>query len=239
MKFVGTIATNLSGSLAGLTASRARGGINYFRARSAPTNPASARQDVIRSAVATLTAMWSQLGLSDWISWRVFASNVLKTDGLGQEYTAPGISWFVGANVGRIQAGQSIVTAAPNVYTRAEQPVPEGSAMDLGTSEGSISGTFEGPADDDGFVAVYIGRPTNAGVEFYDGPWRFVGIASFDAAAQTWELNIDAGTDAEGVYAGPYGAIAAGDAVRLRLVTYYDDGRYSSGVQSLVTVGTI
>lgn len=58
MKCTSPLLENMSGTLGGAVASRARGGIAYFRALVIPTNPRTFLQTAIRSAVSSVSAAW-------------------------------------------------------------------------------------------------------------------------------------------------------------------------------------
>ena len=72
MLFKGLIATALSGSLDGITASRNRGG-QYFRKRATPTNPNSTNQQEVRAAMGALSSGWRLLTQDQRDNWTSYA----------------------------------------------------------------------------------------------------------------------------------------------------------------------
>src|SRR5689334_21753828 len=52
------LTTDLSGSVGGVTASKARGGVRYFRARVRPSNPRSGDQSRARLSLSSAAASW-------------------------------------------------------------------------------------------------------------------------------------------------------------------------------------
>lgn len=95
MKYTSAFVGDLSGSVGGLTASRARGGIDYFRFRATPTNPSTQRQQVVRGAIATLTDEWALLSQDERDTW------IQQAD----ESPTQGLNRYVAANVPRLQVG--------------------------------------------------------------------------------------------------------------------------------------
>jgi hypothetical protein len=61
MKCTSPLLENMSGKLGGSVASRARGGIAYFRALVIPTNPDTSMQKAAREAIASASARWRSI----------------------------------------------------------------------------------------------------------------------------------------------------------------------------------
>lgn len=149
MKFESAFVGDLSGSVGGLTASRARGGVDYFRFRATPTNPDTALQQTVRSALATLSQRWGgTLTQSERDSW------IAAADGSPKQ----GLNLYVAANTPRIQGGLDIVdeltgSAGTDVSTVVVSTV----------SAGAITVTFDNTDTwantDDAALMLYATRP--------------------------------------------------------------------------------
>lgn len=127
MKF-GTpiLTTELSGSLNGITASRARGGIGYFRTRVTPSNPRTYLQTVIRAILSGVAAAWRlTLTTPQRAAWTAIA----KT---GES----GIDRFTAANTQVMLGGSARVDAAPTSADLAWTSIPLSSQMLIGVSSG-------------------------------------------------------------------------------------------------------
>lgn len=74
MKYNGTIVTDLSGSMAGITASRNAGG-SYLKGKSNPTQPNTAAQSAAKSAFGSASSAYASLTAVLKSQWRNFAQN--------------------------------------------------------------------------------------------------------------------------------------------------------------------
>ncbi len=73
-----------SGSVAGLTFSRNKGG-NYLRGRAIPTNPNSPLQQAVRSIMSQLTANWlNVLTAIQRVAWETYAEERAQKEREGQ-----------------------------------------------------------------------------------------------------------------------------------------------------------
>lgn len=61
MKVISPLFSSMSGKLGGAVGSKARGGINYFRALVIPTNPSTLLQTAIRQAVQSVSSLWQNV----------------------------------------------------------------------------------------------------------------------------------------------------------------------------------
>lgn len=176
MKFKSALVTEASGSLGGMTASHNRGG-PYLRARTIPVNPASAFQQAVRNAMATLVVRWSQtLTALQRTGWETYADNVETTDTLGDKRKATALDWYLAGNVPRLQLSLSPVDAAPTVFTMATlTPVV---ITSITASTRILVMTFTNTdlwaATTGGALGIYISPPQSPGVTFYKGPYRFL-----------------------------------------------------------------
>lgn len=184
MKIKSPIISQASGSVAGLTGSHNQGGL-YFRARSVPTNPASAAQVAVRDAATVLVTAWgSVLTESQREAWRTYAANVPLTDTLGEQRTVSAIAHFVRSNVSRDQAGLPAVFDAPTTFDLGSFTTVDVSATaaDPYTVDVTFDDTDEWVGEDDSAMLVYLSRQQSPGIQFFAGPYR---LAASNIAGST------------------------------------------------------
>ena len=103
----------MSGSQGGTTASRGRAG-QYFRTRTMPTQPNTAKQTSVRTNLATASNAWgATLTDSQRTAWNDFATAFPITDRLGQTLQLTGQQAFVRLNSRLLNAGEAQITTAP------------------------------------------------------------------------------------------------------------------------------
>lgn len=149
MKFTPVFVEGLSGSVGGLTASRARGGVDYFRARAIPTNPNTARQQTVRQALSQLSQIWqSSLTTSERDSW-IFAADGTELQGL---------NLYQRSNVFRIQAGLTRVDELTGTGVINVSPVAVAQTIGSGRNV-TFDNTDTWATTDDAGLLVYATRP--------------------------------------------------------------------------------
>lgn len=174
MKIKSPLVSQVSGSVAGLTGAHNQGGL-YFRARSVPTNPASAQQVAVRDAATSLVTAWgSVLTDSQREAWRTYAANVPLTDTLGEQRATTGIAHYVRSNVPRIQAGLSRVDDAPTTFDLGSftTVTVTPTAADPYTVDVAFDDTDAWVSEDDAAMLVYLSRQQSPGIQFFAGPYR-------------------------------------------------------------------
>lgn len=232
MKIIPALTGPMSGKLGGMVASRNRGG-QYFRRKAVPVNPDTGRQVQVRSNFATLISLWNNvLTPAERESWTQWAANTPRIDSLGQMHVLTGQNAFVGSNSLRLLAGQALVKEITGPYNRGESssvaraefgnPVPIVVDMDM---------NYSAPASDDGDSLIFFGRPVNATVNFYKGPWRLAMAQSFTGT--TPSLNIEV---PDTVW--PW-SIPENSRLPIKIVNIFDDGRYTDGFSGLFDLGAI
>lgn len=181
MKFLSQLTTMTSGSVNGLTASHNRSG-QYFRAKVVPVNPSTINQQVIRNAFSELSIAWlNDLSQAQRDGWDLYADNVPVTDKLGQSINLTGQNMYIRSNVPRLQFDQiGTITAPrvdepPTIFTLAEV---DPSALLVMTAPNSGAITFNNGLawanENDAFMFPYSGRPVNASINFFGGPYRLM-----------------------------------------------------------------
>jgi len=167
----------MSGSIAGNTHARNRFG-NYIRARTKPVNPNTARQQVIRGLMSTLTTHWAQtLTAAQRTAWNLYASSVSMKNKLGEAVNLTGFNHYLRSNIAIVQAGGTRVDAGPTTF---ELPTKDPTfAVTISEAAQLLSITFDDAAAWAAAVGNYLiitgGLPQNAQRNFFAGPWRFAG----------------------------------------------------------------
>ncbi len=166
-----------SGSIGGAVASHNRFG-SYWRARTTPVNPQSQLQNIVRAAVGQLAQRWSNvLTALQRDAWEVYADAIVRQNKLGAQIKLTGFNMYMRSNVGRLQAGATVIDAAPGTLTLAPQDSTMTATVDEAGQEVSVS--FDTNLDwnnlDDAHMFLFMSRPHSAGSAFIGGPWRLIG----------------------------------------------------------------
>lgn len=232
MKIIPALTGPMSGKLGGMVASRNRGG-QYFRRKAVPVNPDSNLQTAVRSNFATLISQWNNLltpaERDSWIQW---AANTPRIDSLGQTHILTGQNAFVGSNSLRLQAGLTLVREITGPYNRGETVASASGDFINGPPVGiDLNTIFSAAASDDGDILIFFGRPQNQSVSFYKGPYRFTTAQPFAAAASMTLQVVD-----DTLF--PY-TIPENVNLPVRIVTVFDDGRYTDGYNGMISLGVI
>lgn len=230
MKFKSPVYSEASGSIAGLVYSHNRGGM-YTRARSTPTNPGTAQQQAIRTAVATLDNRWvNVLTAAQRAAWETYAVNTPMLDRLGEPRNVGAIGMYVRGNVPRVQSAiaEGIIDAGPTTFG-----LPDLSPIGATISEATqlISVTFEDTdvwLDEDGAaLCVYASRPKNPTINYFKGPFRYANKIEGDSITPLTSPQ---------TMAVPF-AVVQGQRVFVRGVMYRADARLSPEQFLTVDVG--
>jgi len=187
MLYKGVLVNQLSGSVAGVTASHNRGG-TYLRQRSIPTNPGTSPQAVARGIMSSLVNAWSgELTAAQRTAWSTWALNVPFTNRVGDQVNIGGLGAYVGANVPRLVAdavtGSTLgrVDDGPTVFNRGEgQPATLNAAAqpdDLSIAFNNADGWAN---EDGGAILVASAAPQAATVNFFKGPYRVCAVIEGD-----------------------------------------------------------
>lgn len=172
-----------SGKIGGVVLLRTTGGF-AIRALVTPVNPNTPQQSFIRATFADLSNRWvNTLNQAERDLWNVYALNTPLVGPLGTIRTVSGLNMYQRANVVRRQA-----TALPrqdiapiifdigefNTISNLGLGVPGNIGFDFTTTDAWAN-------EDDSALLVYVSRPQNASVEFFDGPYQLAGQVDGDA----------------------------------------------------------
>jgi len=242
MKVQPTMGSAYSGSLRGITASHNKGGL-YFRGRTVPTNPNTARQQAIRSVTGGLTQDWSDmLTEAQRQAWRDYAANVPVMDKLGNSINLSGINWFIKSIAPRKQANEAglstvpVTLVAPTIYNTGV------AALSIATFEGvfttppgtlTLTGTLSGTSDDDGDMLLYIAPPQTNGTRFYKGPYQLAATTAVASGASAFAFTT---IDLSSAWISDTVPVAGWDGlyIPIRLKMLFDDNRISQELRMLV-----
>lgn len=167
----------ISGSIGGTCHSHNRFG-TYVRNRSVPVNPNTDRQIAVRNIARSLSIAWQTvLTEAQRGGWEGYAQMIAWTGVLGTTSYLTGLNMYLRSNVVRMMNGLPSLPDAPTVFTLA----PAELALDVSASEATqqISVGFDDTEDwcseDGALQVVYMGRPVNASIKFFGGPYRLAG----------------------------------------------------------------
>lgn len=220
MKYKSALMTQASGSIAGMTASRNRGG-SYLRARVVPVNPNTERQGQARANMAQIVGAWSvDLSEADRDAWTAYAAATPVIDRLGDQLILTGQQMFIKTQLTRLIAGLGIVNAGPVTAGLATTPTLSGDPT-VDASSGIIYSVDVAGAAGTGTLVIYSSQPVPASRTAAHAVKSFAGV---DPAAT---VDVFAGTLAAATL--PY-TYSAGQKVRVSFVYLSDDGRVSAEV---------
>jgi hypothetical protein len=176
------LVTQMSGSIGGLTATRNRAGM-VLRARALPVNPGSAYQAVVRNHLSNLAAYWlSDLTAAQRAAWELYAQNTSMLGKLGDPVQLTGQQHFIRANAARLQASLTQVDDAPTDFVLAVGTLP-GAIGDAGDDQILVAfdNTDEWANEEGGALLVLGSPPQNVTINYYRGPYRYIGKVDGDA----------------------------------------------------------
>lgn len=182
MKFRSHVFADVSGSLAGSTFAKNKGGL-YTRARVAPVNPNTAAQVLVRGNLATLSALWASL-LDDAqrTAWAAYAAATPLSNAFGDPLVLSGQQMFLKVNALAALTDLGVLDDAPTTPGLADLG---GVTLTVTASSGNVrvdvTGDPQWIADDDGRLVVFQGPPQKPTINFFKGPFRF----AFHAAGNT------------------------------------------------------
>lgn len=223
--------TQASGSIAGVTYSRAKGGTLYRRARAIPVNPQTNNQTQVRDAMTQLVNRWiTTLTPAQRTGWNLYGQNTLVTNKLGDAVARSGQNWYIACNVPRVQedtklsGGLSIIDDAPAEFDRGDFTTPSISSIDttLGITL-AYTNTDDWANGQEGALLVFMGRPRNPSRLFFKGPYALVGSVIGDPTPPTSPLVINPATTASRAF-----PLVVGQAVDIVVAVTQTDGRIST-----------
>lgn len=177
MLFKGLLATSMSGKVDGVVASRNKGGA-YFRNRSMPVNPNTARQQTIRGRFGNLQTRWRDvLTAQQRTEWEGYATVTTKNNRIGDARVLQGKNWYTGGNILLADAGIAYVDDGPGDFGLADLTEPDNLSVDTAAQEldFDIDGSDPLFGEDGAALNVYISRPQPLSVNSYSGSFQLAG----------------------------------------------------------------
>lgn len=163
-----------SGSIGGSVYSHNRAGA-YIRARSVPVNPNTNRQVEVRNYVRSLAIAWQMtLTPAQRDSWNMYGAAIAWQNALGDLITLTGLNHYIRSNVPRLLCGLARIDDGPAFFELATAELALGATASEATQQVTV--TFDDTADwcseDESVQVIYMGRPQDSGIGFFNGPWR-------------------------------------------------------------------
>lgn len=202
MKFLGPPS---SGSARGDTFSRNRFG-QYCRNRATPVQPRTPSQLNQRARMSTNAAGWRALTDAQRSGWAALGSQISRTDSLGQVYTLNGFEAYCSVNNNKLDAGDSVVSAAPAIVTPGNLATV---TVTLTAAAFSIAYTAT-PLGAGVRLFIFISPQRSAGRSF-EGDYRLIAVT---AAAAASPANVLA------AYTAKFGVPVVGNRIFIKLETY-------------------
>jgi hypothetical protein len=152
-----------------------------------PTNPKSPRQILVRAALSDSVSFWNAMTDAQREAWNVYAAAIPYTDALGNTMYLTGNLMFKACWTAAKSLGVTPVTAAPTQLTRPGlDPTIVGTVT---ASTHTVSVAFDNAQAwaiaTGGYLGVYMGRPVAPTVNFFKGPYTFLGKISGAATPPT------------------------------------------------------
>jgi hypothetical protein len=183
----GPLVSEMSGKIGGVVFARNRTGM-YARKWSNPVQPDTDRQEAIRTIMGQAVMIWRNAAMDDYrAGWDEYAANVTMKNRMGEDVFLTGMQHFVrqymvAAQAQWLGATLPLKLAGPTIFDLGE--TDNTLEATVGVAAGlslAYDDTLEWNADGGGIV-VWMGRPRNATVNFFKGPWRACGYVDGDTA---------------------------------------------------------
>ena len=191
MALIDPLIGRMSGSVGNWVFSHNAGG-PYVRAKVTPTNPNSAAQQTVRSAVSSLTSRWLNILTTDQrADWATYAANVTVTNKLGNPIYIGALAHYVRSNVVRVQCGGgtgAIVDDAPSVFNLGEYTEPQITFTSYTAFTVTVDQGDAWYAEPASFMAVYVSRTQNPTINYFKGPYRKANIPVWGVGVGTLEV---------------------------------------------------
>ncbi len=181
-----TVVADPRGSVGGVTFSRNAGGA-YMRTRVTPTNPNTPNQQIVRSALAMLSARWVEiLTPTQRTAWDTYAQNVLMPNKHGDMINVGGIGMYIRSNVPRIQLGIPVAPIVDDAPTTFDLGMFGQLAIASVTASSSIALVIfdvndEWVDEDASHLLCYDGLSQNASINYFKGPYNLNGSEEGDS----------------------------------------------------------
>lgn len=169
----------MSGSIAGNTFARNRYS-NYVRTRTKPVNPRSVDQEKVRTSLGNLVQRWyNTLTAVMRTAWGNYAANVSMKNRLGETMNLSGFNMYIRSNLQLLRSGgYGYRDTAPIINELAEKDPTVTCTPDFSDQQISLvfDNTLPWAGEVGGLMWVYQGSPQSPTRNFFNGPWRYMGV---------------------------------------------------------------
>jgi len=164
---LGTIISDISGSIGGTTFSRNRSGL-IAKSKLPGKKTLTAKQQISRQDDAYLISLWNSLTFTEKMNWKTYADINTKTNRYGQVKTLTGFNWFISVTAALLYMEQEFSPDTPVGTVPAFLPA----LYCVVAEEGIVVGWAE-PIDSD-LVDLYIYStpPIKGTANFVNGAYR-------------------------------------------------------------------
>lgn len=169
MRFISSLVTQGSGVMGNLVVEKN----GVIRTRNIPTNPATAFQTAVRTALAAAAQAWRDIltGVQR-VGWNSYAATVVKKDVLGKNKVISGIDCYVAYSAAATQGGGAPISAPPALTGLAACPAVTAVVVD--DSANTATFTFADVVSDVLTLNLSLSPgPVSHGRASYAGPYRF------------------------------------------------------------------
>ena len=173
----GAVVGQISGSIAGTTFSRNRGG-TYIRNRSIPSLATSDAAMNAKNRLALVSQRFQALTQAQRDAWTAFARQNTVTDVLGEQISLSGHGMHNRINARLEQAGDALLDDPPTL------PPPDGLedlSLEADIGDGDFQITFAPDADENQRVWVWTAVVSSAGVNYVQNLLKLTTVSDADA----------------------------------------------------------
>lgn len=173
----------ISGKIAGWVFSHNKGG-QYIRNIGITVNPNTDRQVTVRAVMAFLTDRWANtLTAAQRTAWNLYGSSVSVVNRIGDSVYLSGFNHYIRSNFIAKMVPYPLIDAGPTVFELpAQDPtlaVTASEATQVLTM--AYDDTMDWATEDGAYMFFFQGKPKNPQINFFGGPWRFIGsVAGID-----------------------------------------------------------
>jgi len=174
---------DIRGSIGGTVFSRNRYGA-IARNRTIPVDPGTAPQMNVRALMGQVRAAYfDTLTAVQRAAWEVYAANVAMTNRLGETIHLTGYNMFCRSNLAILNAEMTIVADAPTDFSLAGQDGSLVATVTAAANELSLAfdDSLAWANEDDGALLVFESKPQNSGINYFKGPWNYLGRIDGDS----------------------------------------------------------
>jgi len=126
--------------------------------------------------MAYLANRWSAvLTAANRAAWELYAANVPMKNRLGDTINLTGFNHYIRSNIARLSAAAAVVDAGPTIFSLPEKDPTIVNTITQASQLHSlaIDVNHDWVDEDEGFLAVSMGKPQIATKNFFNGPFLF------------------------------------------------------------------